>query len=112
MARVVWKYEWPHNDFAPNERATFEMWHNAKIRHVATQDGKICLWAVTEDNQPKELRTFVLVGTGWASPEIEGAAYVGTAHAHDGRLVWHIFEIIDDGSGLLPIYRPRDAEGR
>jgi hypothetical protein len=47
------------------------------------------LWAIVDPEQPKQLRTIHIVGTGNPMPA-NLLRYIGTAQRLDG--VWHVFE--------------------
>lgn len=67
----------------------------AEILHVGTQGDKVvCFWALVENQNRKEIRTFTIHGTG--HPLADNACaetYVGTSIQMNGRLVWHVFEV-------------------
>lgn len=64
------------------------------VQHVAMQGSWVTLWAISDDTLPLRDRTFFLCATGQL---IEGEkSYIGTAH--DGALVWHIFEEFSEAS--------------
>ena len=82
--------------------SSVQMPQGAKIKHVAGQGVKICLWAIVDTDRLDELRHFTVYGTGSGLPdgcdtnprfdsvEERSEYYVGTAHVD--RLVWHVFE--------------------
>ncbi len=60
----------------------------AIIRHVAVQNGIVCVWAEVDPDAPIEVRTFEIFGTGWNN--INGT-YIATYFA--GPFVWHLYEV-------------------
>lgn len=93
--KTVWKYILPVQD----EVIELEMPQEAKILHVGTQQEQVCLWALVESEQEKEIRRFRIHGTGHPLANNAGTGYntfdtyVGTTMMLDGRLVWHVFEL-------------------
>jgi hypothetical protein len=70
-------------------------WHtltlSGPIVHVATRHVDFVeVWATT--NGTMQYREFRVFGTGHPWPEDAGLAYVGTAIAPGGALVWHLVE--------------------
>jgi hypothetical protein len=64
----------------------------AKILSVQDQTGVICLWArVWTEAKEKELRTFIIVGTGREFPPSSRPPEYIASVQQDG-FVWHIFE--------------------
>lgn len=54
----------------------------------ATQDGNLCFWYTTGDEQPDMKFQYKVVGTGW---EFEGDCIV-VGSAIIGPFVWHVLE--------------------
>lgn len=71
---------------------TISMPVNAEILSVREQGHTVCLWAKVNANSAKEDRQFVVYGTGHVMRGDEGR-FLGTCLWHDGRLVWHAFEV-------------------
>jgi hypothetical protein len=64
---------------------------------VHEQNGKVCMWALVDDKNPIINRKFILVGTGFAAPDIShDANYVGTAYLCGGSLVLHVFDVFGE----------------
>lgn len=86
---TIWKYQLEIDDVV-----TVQMPLGARILSLQTQDNIPCLWAMVNPTNPKERRYFLIVGTGHELPNsaTEGT-YIGTTQTHDGRLVWHVFEV-------------------
>jgi hypothetical protein len=61
----------------------------ADILDVQCQDGSIALWALIDPAEPREDRTFKVIGTGWTFDN-PGHYYIATVQV--GSFVWHIFE--------------------
>lgn len=64
----------------------------AKILSVQTQDEKICIWALVDENEIHERRFFHIYGTGHQINPIHKIKFVGTCQLHNGGLVFHVFE--------------------
>ena len=80
--KTIWKY------FFEFPQSTIAMPKGAKIVHVDVQRGEPQMWVLVESTAEKELRTFVVHGTGHPIPEYH--KYVGTYQ--EAPFVWHIFE--------------------
>lgn len=80
--RTVFKYELWLTD-GSQAIATYP----GPIRHIAFQQGKICLWIEvdTESESKKVVRRFMVFGTGHPIPE--KVCWVGTTQD-----VWHVYE--------------------
>ena len=87
MNRTIWKYEIPLQD-----DITLEMPRGMIPLTVATQLGKICLWAEVDPSQPKEPHHFRLAGTGHPLPEGVRVDYIGTVFVQGGYLVFHLYQ--------------------
>lgn len=71
-----------------------EMPSGADILTAQIQYDKICLWALVNDDNPKEKRRIIVAGTGHPI-EYEGIlAFIGTIQELNGQLIWHVFEEI------------------
>lgn len=66
----------------------------AEILTVQNQQETLCIWAIVDDEkQEKELRHFVIRGTGHKLYEtINPHKYLGSVQFRGGELVWHVFE--------------------
>lgn len=90
MAKVVYKYE-----LDPDKIET-DLPIGAKVLSVGAQGGSMFIWALVDPSAKTEVRKFVVVGTGhkMVDAEIDKLQFIGTAHMHGGRLVWHVFEMV------------------
>ncbi len=89
--RTVWKItlNQPEQDF--------DLPQGARVVHVATQDDSPCLWLEVETmSRLIHYRTFAAYGTGHVVPD--DAFYVGTARGIAGGLVFHVYELPQDGA--------------
>lgn len=86
MEKTVWKFVLKSGNLVE-----IEMPKGAEILTTQTQDGKLCIWAVVNLNADKEIRRFLLVGTGDLINN-EFKKYVGTFHCGGGKYVFHLFE--------------------
>jgi len=62
----------------------------AEFLSVQMQRDSICMWFIVDPEDPKETRTFFIVGTGHAMPP-GNFLFLGTVQMEDGRFIWHIF---------------------
>ena len=85
MIRRVYKYALERT----TEEQTVAIPHGGIIRHVAMQNGEICLWVEVEIYQGHDHRRFAIHGTGHDIPE--GEVWRGTVF--DGPFVWHVYEV-------------------
>ncbi len=64
----------------------------SQVLDVQMQNGKICLWALQDPEAFKDVRNFLVCGTGgvlnYRPHEIQ---YLATVQ--DGQFVWHVFEL-------------------
>jgi hypothetical protein len=70
---------------------------DAKILYVQTQFGEPKLWAIVDDENKIETRTFKVIRTGHILPE-ESGEYIGTFQTLEGLYMWHLFEITNNKS--------------
>lgn len=70
---------------------------SGKILSVQRQNDNICMWVMVSPQAKKEVRKFVIQGTGHplndciTSPPAEDPKYLGTCVME--VFVWHVFEI-------------------
>jgi hypothetical protein len=83
----IWKYEVFPGGF------NLEIPEGAQILTVQVQGSKIYLWAIVDPEKDKELRSFVVHGTGEPIVGIKEKNYIGTFQLHYGFLVYHLFEV-------------------
>ena len=86
--KTVLKYQLSHNG-----RTGISLPANAKLLHVANQQGLIQLWVCVDSNGMWTVRDFLCVYTGFDVVP-ENAVYVGTAISADGSSVTHVYELI------------------
>ena len=66
----------------------------AKVLCVQTQDGLPKLWIYCDKSARKELREFLIHGTGHdIDDEGNALTYIGTFQLSGGALVFHVFEV-------------------
>lgn len=73
-----------------NEHNTLSMPKGAKVIKLGIQHGIGCMWALVDDEQPKEERIFSFIETGKSIED--GYYYIGTLLLDDGWWVAHLFE--------------------
>lgn len=90
MSKQVWKYILdPINPVVSVPKGT-------EILHIDSQNNDLCIWALVDIDEPDDCkRSFLVVGTGHSMPSCE-LKFIGTALLHNGSLVLHVFEEIDD----------------
>lgn len=84
---TIWKYPLEITD-----RQTLTMPAGAHLLTVQHQHGHLTLWAEVDPAAEPEDRTIAIVGTGNPMPS-GTTAYLATAQAWVGHLVWHVFEV-------------------
>ena len=89
MKKEIWKWL-----IEPNETAV-SIPVGAEILTIQEQHGEPRLWALVDPDAEKEERSFKVYGTGQLIKEKPGK-YISTFQMHKGRLVFHVFELIDD----------------
>jgi len=86
--RTVWKYPIPVD-------VAFELWmpRGAAVLSVQVQGGAPCIWVLADPDAPKELRSFVTLGTGHVvgSDLLRGCDFVGTYQLEGSALVFHLW---------------------
>jgi hypothetical protein len=60
---------------------------------VQMQGKECCIWALCDENAPKEPRHIAIYGTGNPVPD-EAGEYVATFQTYNGELVFHAFELL------------------
>ena len=76
------------------DRQELTMPAGAVIVNVAMQHGAITVWYVCDPKAGPDVRTFLVVGTGWDF-DLEDAdpKHVATVLT-DNEFVWHVFEVV------------------
>lgn len=89
--KTVYKYHISATDYQ-----TIELPIGAEILKVDSQNNEMQMWALVAPNAETEKRNFRVVGTGReiSDDEASDLRYVGTCILYDGRVVFHVFEII------------------
>lgn len=98
---TIWKFKIEIND-----RFSIEMPKGSAILCVQVQDEpkpwgqgileeNPCIWAVVDTEQPKEVRTFSVKGTGHPFHDFELSTlhYIGTFQLVSGSFIGHLFEV-------------------
>ncbi len=91
MTEVIFKYT-----LGDARATTVLMPEGAEILHYGNQYGVMTIWAKVNPNNPVGTRKFLILGTGDALPEFTLVEYIGTAQFSEGRLVWHLYEILKE----------------
>jgi hypothetical protein len=100
--QAVWKYKIDFGALVGDE-LTIEMPAGAVVLTCQMQYGNPVLWVLVDPTAPLKPRVFGVYGTGnpiiTKRPNFQDIAtirriYVGSVQMYDGKLVWHIFEII------------------
>lgn len=87
MAKVF-KYQLPISD-----AVKVYMPKDAKVLCVQVQNGQPCIWASVNPDKELEERQFRIAGTGHTIEDGIVDNYIGTVQLHDGKLVFHVFEV-------------------
>lgn len=89
--KTIWKYI---IYYGQNE---YEMPKGAKILSAQLQDDNICIWALVEPENEKEVRIIEIFGTGWPLDLVntkDEDKYKFIVTIQRGGFVQHLFEII------------------
>ncbi len=80
----------------------------AKMESVClyTKKEAVCIWALVDEKEPDEARSFHCFGTGDKIPDYLPLVYVGTVLMDGGDFVQHVF----DSSSMIEGYLPRNGE--
>jgi hypothetical protein len=84
--QTIWKYPLEITDIQ-----TLMMPEGAEILSAQMQGDVLCLWALVNQDAPKQRREIEVLGTGNPAPEAK-RRYISTVQMRGGTLVWHIFE--------------------
>ena len=82
---TIWKFP-----FEVEDSVLIEMPEGATVLKVECQNGVPCIWALVKPDAPKQLRSFLIYGTGHRIAGIDSLSHVATFQ--QGPLVWHMFE--------------------
>lgn len=66
----------------------------AEILCIQVQNEKPCIWALCDPDKPISQRLFVTFGTNGYLPETIYRKYIGTYQLIGGKLVFHVFEVL------------------
>ena len=89
--RRVYKYSL----FFVDKVQEIELPSHAEVLHVEMQGGRLCMWALVDiDAKTTIVRRFIVRGTGHDIDPTLNLQHVSTLMHHDGKLVWHIFEVM------------------
>lgn len=84
--RTIYKYQLEITDFQD-----ISMPECSHIIHVAEQDGKLCLWALVDNEVNSMKRRIQIVGTGNPMPyDARVVRHIGSVIM--SPFVWHVFE--------------------
>lgn len=87
---IVFKYQLTQTI---NGWLTVRMPVGAKVLSVDVQNGIVCLWALVDESvSEREMRRFLVVGTGRGFTPTKPISFVGTVLLMNGELVLHVFE--------------------
>lgn len=88
--KTIWKYELEGS-------CSIKMPTGAEVLSVQVQRDVICLWALVDPEAEGEARRFLIHGTGHSVPDVP-LRFLGTTMFGQGALVFHVFELLTDGS--------------
>lgn len=83
--KTIWKYNLDYRTTIIEDIPT-----DAKILKVDMQRGRLCLWALVDQDNERESRRFVMIETGKGVPDWD-LNYIGTVHVL-ADYVLHVFE--------------------
>ena len=95
MAHAIYKYPFP----AAEQEFEVVLPQGAQILEIGEQRGTMVMWALV-DTDPEtigQVRKFRIYATGEAIEHPRTLKPVGTFFSHGGVLVWHLFEIPEQG---------------
>jgi hypothetical protein len=90
---TIWKYT-----LALLTQQQVEMPNEASILSCGSQNDEVQIWAMVDSTAlagtKGQKRTLFIVGTGHPLPRSASELrFIGTVQTHNGKLVWHIFEL-------------------
>lgn len=86
MKKQIWKFEILQN------KITIEMPKDAEILTIQTQNKTVCIWALVDPKNEKELRHFEVYGTRQDIHNNINRKYINTFQLDSGLFVYHVFE--------------------
>lgn len=86
----VWKFP-----LVVESQQVVQMPRGARLLSAQVQGEKVCLWALCDDLAEPQPRHVVIVGTDHPLPDFGELVFIDTFQLHDGRLVFHVFELTD-----------------
>jgi len=90
MKRTIWKYDLEITD---DQKITMPL--GSEIFCAQSQNDVAQLWAVVNPNEPGiEIHHIKIFGTGHPIDDTQKLNYIDTIQFRNGRLVWHVFELI------------------
>ena len=84
---TIWKF-----DITDTEE--IEIPSKAQFLKAMIQNHRICLWFLVTPTNPKQKRSFRIIGTGYSCDSVWWSDYLDTVMTEDHSLVWHIFEVV------------------
>lgn len=102
--KAIWKFPLAHA--TPLSSHGVEMPAGARVVRFALVANVPTVWALVDDQAPREVRSFTAYGTGHEIPD--HAWYVGTWDA--GPFVWHLFDVTCRAEATKP--DPVDQAGK
>jgi hypothetical protein len=85
---TIWKYP-----FDVEDSFTLRLPEGAEILDIQVQHRKPCLWCLVDpDCEEKEVREFLVFGTGHTILNSSNLKYIGTFQLYNGDLIFHLFE--------------------
>jgi len=100
MTKKIYKYTIEEPDHGLT--ISISMRRNCQVLSAQYQPATetLCIWAVVDTEEPVELKTFFIAGTGLPIPDIQNGSlcFIATVQAPKGNFVWHVFEVTGDWS--------------
>ena len=96
--RTIWKYnlEMDNQQMIVSWRGLYEIMlpKAAYFLAIREQHGKPAIWFQVDTEQEKEVRKFIIVGTGKPIPEkFKIKHYLGMFFLNEGYFVGHVYEV-------------------
>lgn len=86
--KTIWKFE-----LGIEDRRLLEIPIGAEVLAVQVQGSTPCMWALVDPDAEREVRDFIMCGTGHVIPDVE-LKHLGTYQLYSGNFVGHVFEVV------------------
>lgn len=99
--KTIWKYNFEMSNRKIGALGSMVSWKeiyeimipkNGDVLAIRTQHDKPAMWVQVDPEEPKEIRKFIIVGTGHSIPD-GTKSYLGMFFLNSGNYVGHIYEV-------------------